>query len=169
MDERFIPLAAFVSRTGSLPVAAAPSAAPEASRTEPGAPLEVSHTTNEFAHADAAHELALMRLAAHEAFERAKDSLLTSLAEHVLGREFALAPAHIEALVARVVDASRELEPVSLALNAADMERVRTALPKRIDPSLEPGDFVVEVRDGSLESPLRFRLRAALDRARRAG
>ena len=120
---------------------------------------------DEFAHAALVRELTLIRLAAHEAFERSKDSLLASLAQGVLGRELALSPAELEALVTGVVAASRELEPVSLVLNAFDAERVRTPLRIRIDPSLAPGDFIVEVRDGALESPMSFRLRAALERA----
>lgn len=106
-----------------------------------------------------------MRLAAHEAFERSRVSLLASLAEGVLGRELELAPAELEALVARVVDASRELEPVSLVLSPFDAQRVRTPLRTRVDPSLDPGDFIVELRDGALESPVSFRLRAVLERA----
>ena len=106
-----------------------------------------------------------MRLAAREAFERSKDVLIASLAERVLGRELALAPAELNALVAEVVEGSRELEPVSLVLSVADAERVRTQLRTRIDPALAPGDFVVEVRDGALESSLRFRLQAALEGA----
>ncbi len=165
MDERFIPLAVFVHGSGALAVSAAQHAAPAEPLTESRAPVEITSGAAEFEHADAVHELAAMRLAAHEAFERNKDSLLASVAEHVLGRELALAPAELETLVARVVDASRDLEPVSLALSAADAERVRTPLPKRIDSSLAPGDFIVEVRDGALESRLRFRVRGALDRA----
>lgn len=166
MDERFIPLVAFVRGSnavaGTVPEAAA--AAPEAMAT--GLPLPADpRDSAEFAYAPVVRELTLMRLAAHEAFERSKGSLLAALAEHVLGRELALAPAELKVLVARVLEASRELEPVSLALCAVDAERIRTPLRTRIDPSLRPGDFIVEVRDGALESPLRFRLRAALERA----
>jgi hypothetical protein len=37
-----------------------------------------------------------------------------------------------------------------------------------IDPALEVGDLVVDVRDGAFESRFTFRLEAALERAERA-
>jgi hypothetical protein len=160
VDERFIPLAAFVRGTApaSRPV---PDPVPTASVP---AVVEVARGDAGLAHAEIAHDLTLMRLAAFEAFEGAKHALLRSFAEAVLGRELALAPADVGAL-AKHVTRFNDLEPVSLVVSAADAERVRTALPTRVDPSLTAGDFVVEVRDGALESPRGFRFQAALARA----
>jgi flagellar biosynthesis/type III secretory pathway protein FliH len=160
VDERFIPLAAFVRGTR-----AASGAVPEpVSLTTAPAPA-VAEVADGFVHAETVRDLTLMRLAAFEAFESAKHALLVSLAEAVLGRELALAPADVDALAKRVIELFHDLEPVSLVVSAADAERVRTPLPTRVDLSLAAGDLVVEVRDGALESRFAFRLRAALARA----
>ena len=168
MDERFIPLAAYVRGLAVVACTGRESEAPAEAVVAPPPSSDTPLDAGEFAHADVLGELALVRLAAHEAFERGIASLLASFAERVLGRELALAPAELEALAGQAWDASRELEPLTLALSAVDAERVRTPLPTRIDPSLAAGDFVVELREGALESPLRFRLQAALARAQLA-
>ena len=128
-------------------------------------PPQIVRSVVDFAHADIVHELALMRLAALESFERAKDALLEALAADVLGRELALAPVDVEALVRRAVARFADLEPVSIAVAPSDAERVHALLPMRIDAALEAGDLIVDVRDGALESTFLFRLQSALDRA----
>jgi hypothetical protein len=108
--------------------------------------------------------LALVRLAAREAFERAAARVLEGLAHEVLGRELRLAPADIEALVARARVAFANSGPVAIEVSAADALALaeRAGLPVRIDPALGPGDVVVRVRDGAFESPLAFRLAGVL-------
>ncbi len=111
--------------------------------------------------------LAHLRLAAREAFERGAARLLEGLAHDVLGRELRLAPADVEALVARALTVFAERGPVAIDLSPADAAAVadRFGLPLRIDPALGPGDVVVRVRDGSFESPLAFRLAGVLAEA----
>ncbi len=121
----------------------------------------------DFAHADIVHDLTLMRLASLEAFENAARRLIADLAHDVLARELALAPADIETLVARSLAALVDHEPVSLAVAAADRERVRAPLPIRTDAALVAGDLIVYVRDGAFESTFGFRLTDALERATR--
>jgi hypothetical protein len=108
--------------------------------------------------------LALLRLAALEAFERAAARLLEGLAHDVLGRELRLAPADVEALVARARAAFATSGPVAIEVSATDATAVaeRFDLPVRIDPALAPGDIVVRVRDGAFESPFAFRLASVL-------
>jgi flagellar biosynthesis/type III secretory pathway protein FliH len=113
------------------------------------------------------HDLALLRLAAYEAFERSAARLLRTLALDVLGRELLVAPADLEALAAQALAAFAAAEPVGLAVSPHDAERVRTPLPLRVDPSLEAGDLVVDVRDGAFESRFAFRLESALARSER--
>ncbi|MGP6157984.1 MAG: FliH/SctL family protein [Vulcanimicrobiaceae bacterium] len=119
----------------------------------------------EVPHAALVQELTLLRLAALEAYERARSRLLESLARDVLARELLLAPAEIEVLARRALAAFAEAEPLGLALAPQDAERVALTLPVRADPALEPGDLVVEVRDGELESRFAFRVRLALEDA----
>ncbi len=119
-------------------------------------------------------ELALMRFAAAEALEGAARRVLCDLAGDVLGRELALAPCNIDALLRRAVAAFTDLEPVSVRVAAEDApllssatvtcaQKELAALPVRVDPALVSGDFIIEVRDGALESPRAFRLRSTLE------
>jgi hypothetical protein len=109
-------------------------------------------------------ELARLRLAAAEAYERGAAALLASLARDVLARELLLAPADLAALVATAPATCGAREPVTLVVSSADAASLadRTPLPVRIDPALGAGDLVVEVRDGAYASPLRFRLERVL-------
>lgn len=111
-----------------------------------------------------------MRLAAREALERAGRTLLATLADEVLGRELALAPLDLEALVARTLASFDDLEPARIVLSQADAPesdapRLAGALPVRTDPALEAGHFIIEVRDGVLDSQHSFRLQTVLARA----
>jgi hypothetical protein len=113
----------------------------------------------DLARADIAQELALMRIAALESFERASAELLGRLARDVLARELALAPVDLCALAARALAAFADHEPIALAVAPSDVAGFATTLPVRADTMLEPGDLIVEVRDGAFES--RFALRVA--------
>ena len=171
MDDRFVALATYIRAT--------PASTPPATGQPESVPLSLQakiETLNgvaqsnvvaarvDFAHADIVHDLTLMRLAALEGFERATRRLIADLAHDVLARELALAPADIEALVARALAAWSDHEPIALAVAPADRERVRAPLPIRTDPTLASGDLTVFVRDGAFESPFGFRLADALER-----
>ena len=162
MGESFIPLAALVRG------ASAPAAASEPSTDAPivaGSMDAPAQRAEAFAYADAIGDLALMRLAALDGYERACARLLESLASEVLGRELALAPADLAALLQRALAAFSEQEPLAVVLSPHDAGRVRVPLPVRIDPALSAGDLVIEVSDGELESYFAFRTQAALARA----
>ena len=160
MDERFVSLASLlrVAPTPPRTPAAGPPTAPAVERS-------VAPGVIDFAHADLVHDLALMKLAAGEAFENASRRLLRLLANDLLGRELLLGPVDLEGLVRGALAELSDSGPVALAVSAADAERVRAPLPVRVDPALGAGDLVVEVRDGTLESHFTFRLESALERA----
>jgi hypothetical protein len=158
--ERFVPLAAFVR-------GAASAAAPVGAIPSPTSPAR--HNVIDFAHADVVHELTLLTLAAREAFSHAAARLLGELASEVLARELLLAPADIIALVERALAAFAQHAPVAIAVSAQDAERVRAAVPVRIDSGLGAGDLIVDVRDGTFESTFAFRLEDAVARAAGAG
>ncbi|HMD02286.1 MAG TPA: hypothetical protein VKG44_04905, partial [Candidatus Baltobacteraceae bacterium] len=109
MDESFVPLAVWLR---------APLA--------PAAPAEVRPQSNAGEGEDAAGgsdliaDLTLLRLAALEAFERARGRLLERLARDVLGRELMLAPADLQTLAERALEAFAESEPLTLAIAPAD-------------------------------------------------
>jgi flagellar biosynthesis/type III secretory pathway protein FliH len=162
VGESFIPLAAFVRSRSAPPVSSEPAT---------GAPLvavaadEPERPAVTFAYTDALEDLALMRLAALEGYERACTRLLESLASEVLGRELALAPADLAALLQRALAAFSEREPLAIVLAPHDAERARFPLPVRADPTLAAGDLVIEVSDSQLESRFAFRTQVALARA----
>jgi hypothetical protein len=158
VDESFVPLATFVRGTSIAPPPRALDPLPS-----------VANVVADFAHADLAQELALMRLAAIEAFERSTTRLLRALAEDVLARELAIAPVDVAALVTRVLARYTEHEPVEIVVCPRDAERVRVPLPLRVDAELVSGDLVVVVRDGAFESHFAFRLDAALERIAQRG
>ena len=161
MAEKFVALATLI-RAGRV---AERTSAPQATLPDP-IPVSphVVRNVRDFAHADVVHELALMRLAAREAFERVAVTLLESLARDVLARELTMAPAEIGALVERALGTFAACEPVGIAVACVDRERVHAAVPVRVDDDLEAGDLVVDVRDGALVSSFAFRLDDALAR-----
>ncbi|GAC1401498.1 MAG: hypothetical protein NVS2B8_08170 [Vulcanimicrobiaceae bacterium] len=177
MDEGFVSLGTLVraGRTKRRSVVVSADNVPPASGDAPGpslAPTSVSAAVVapealavvrdvRVARAEVIEELALLRLAAREAYERATIALLDVLARDVLRRELALAPAALAELVADVLATAASCEPVGIAVARADAD-VHAPLPVRIDDSLQAGDLVVEVRDGTLRSTFALRLNEAL-------
>jgi len=159
-DERFVPFAVLLRAGGAaMQAAVAPPVAPAVPALEEMAPGDGAGTL--------AGDLALLRAAAQEAFERASARLLRGLADEILGRELALAPCDTGALVRRFVAGLAACEPLALVLSAADAGRVCSSLPIRVEPNLRAGDAIVEVRDGAFESQLAFRLESLVAAALR--
>jgi len=146
---------AFVSLASQLRAAGVPHAQPVKAPSMRDSPPERETLECE----RIVEELALLRLAALEAFERARGRMLEILAREVLARELMLAPADLEALAARALRTFAESEPLALVVAPADAARVSSPLPVRIDPSLVAGDLVIAVRDGEIDA--RFALRLA--------
>jgi hypothetical protein len=158
-DERFVPFAVLLRAGGATaPSASAAPAIPAAVPADRAPQSDVDLL---------AADLALLRAAALEAFERASARLLRGLADEVLGRELALAPCDTAALVRQFADGLAACEPLALVLSAADAGRVRTSLPVRVESNLHAGDAIVEVRDGAFESQLVFRLESLVAAALR--
>lgn len=168
MAEKFVALATLIRAGRVAESTTAPQDAPSALQAIVPEPVpaspHVARNVRDFAHADVVHELALMRLAAREAFEHAAIVLLETLARDVLARELSTAPADIEALVERALGAFAACDPVGVAVARVDRERVHAAVPVSVDDDLDAGDLVVDVRDGALVSSFAFRLDDALAR-----
>ena len=154
MDDRFVTLASLVA---GAPAANAPVAVP-LSGLATSAPVSVRPVLD-LARADIAQELALVRLAALEAFERASADLMARLADDVLGRELALAPVDLAAIAARALARFAEYEPVALAVAPDDVAAFDSPLPVRADASLDAGDLTIEVADGAFETRFTLRVR----------
>jgi hypothetical protein len=158
-EQRFTPFADLL-RGGAheAAAAAAPARAAAPGGDAPAADLPVAATLRQ--------ELARIRFAALDGFERAARRLLAELASEVLARELLLAPADTAALVRRLCAQFAAFEPLGLVLSPPDAERVRLGLPVRVDAALRPGDVILEVREGAFESHAAFRTEGAVARAR---
>jgi len=111
-----------------------------------------------------ASEIVRLRARATEIVENEAEALLQQIAARVLVRELELAPADIAALCASVRDEWREAHPIRFRVAAEDMPRL-TSLGELLepDPSLPPGDLVVDLADGTLDLRLGTRLAAIID------
>lgn len=107
-------------------------------------------------------EITLLRLRVIESFERSRKSLLHRFAQDVLARELQLQPVDIEAIARKALDAFAQESIVSLAVSPADAACLRDYACVCVDESLEAGDFIADVSDGCLESPLRLRVARTL-------
>jgi hypothetical protein len=106
--------------------------------------------------------IGILRVAAGEAFENAARILLERLARDVLGRELALAPCDLAAIVAAARAELEANEPLCVVVAPGEAD-VPLGLPRRTDTSLAPGDVVLEARDGTCDARLRVRLQSALE------
>lgn len=110
-----------------------------------------------------AGELGLLRVAACEGFEGAARRLLERLARDVLGRELALAPCDLAALVGAARAELEASEPVCFVVPPGAEAFLPPGLAFRSDPRLAPGDLFVEVRDGGFDARLHVRANRALE------
>jgi len=106
--------------------------------------------------------LALARLAALEAFERAVPRLLEALARDVLARELSVAPPDVRALARALATDFAGEEPVAFVVAREDAACFPAGTPVRVDSRLRPGDVVLEVRDGEIDARFALRLRDAI-------
>jgi len=130
-------------------------------QTPPDAPVVSSPARATLGGERVVEDLALLRLAALETFERARARMLEILAREVLARELMLAPADLDALAARALRTFADSEPLALVVAPADAERVSSPLPVRVDPSLVAGDLLIAVRDGEIDARFELRLSEA--------
>ncbi len=110
-----------------------------------------------------ANDIALARLAALEAYERAVPRLLEALARDVLARELAIAPPDLAALARALAREFADAGPVAFVACREDARQLPVDLPVRVDPALRAGDLVLEVRDGEVDARFALRFRGAID------
>ena len=103
-------------------------------------------------------EMRLFRAHVIEGVRAALDTLLTDIAADVLGRELRLAPAHLEAIVHRLIELYMADDPVRVRVHPDDIGGLMCALPLMADERLRSGDAILEVRCGSIEATLGVRL-----------
>lgn len=103
-------------------------------------------------------EVRLFRARVIEAVEASVEMLVNDIAADVLGRELALAPADVEAIVDRALERFAREEPLRVRVHADDAAALRCAVPVVTDARLRPGDAVIELRDGNVDASLGVRL-----------
>ncbi len=148
----------------------------EAARQEAEA---IRTTAREEAQTSGRAEVAALLIDAEQALARARAEaepalarLAVGAAERLLRAELSLRPERVRELVAEVLDRARRAARLRLYAHPADVPLLRTApalagLPIEEDPTLEPGDCVVESDLGRLDGRLSVRvaaLQAALER-----
>jgi flagellar biosynthesis/type III secretory pathway protein FliH len=155
--EGFVPLEAALRAPPAVrPSAAEPAPAESAPAPPPASPARGDRF------APLAADLALARLAAFEAYERAVPRLLHALAREVLARELSLAGPDVQALSRALVAEFASEEPVAFVVAREDAARFPSGVPVRVDPRLRAGDLVLEVRDGEIDARFAVRLEDAI-------
>jgi hypothetical protein len=97
-----------------------------------------------------------------DAFECARERLLRELAAAVLGRELLLAPVDIAAIAAHLLATHAAAPPLRLRVAAPDAADVNAHVAVYADPTLAPGDAVLELTNGAVDARLGVRLAEVL-------
>lgn len=161
MPDDFIPLAALLREAPHRADTSAPS--PVARDGEPAQHASEPGACDAGLIEQLSRELALVRLASIEAFERMRDRLAAQLAADVLARELELRPCDLARIAQRLVADLKEEEPVCVVVCSGDARCVVPGFPVRVDDGLRPGDLIVEVRDGEIDARFDLRVAAVVD------
>jgi hypothetical protein len=111
--------------------------------------------------ADALRAARLFRAAVSEAVAFGAARILEDLACDVLARELETAPADLNAVVDRALTRFAREEPICVRVHPSE-SAIAAAFPVVADPSLRPGDAVIELHCGSVDATLGARLAAVL-------
>lgn len=113
---------------------------------------------------EALAELRRFRAAVYDAVDVAVRTMLCDIAAEVLARELELAPADLEAIVARARSRHASEHVVYVRVHPDEAAQLGNAGVDAIaDPSLRRGDAVLCVRSGTIDVTLGVRLAAVLD------
>jgi flagellar biosynthesis/type III secretory pathway protein FliH len=157
MADSFIPLREFVLKAHE----------PEPEILDPIAPDDAEEPPCGQTQArEALAEVRRFRAAVYDAVDVAVQTVLRDIAAEVLARELELAPANIEAIVARACSRFASESIVCVRVHPDEAVQLRNAGVDAIaDPALRRGDAVLRVRSGTIDVSLGARLAAVLDGA----
>jgi flagellar biosynthesis/type III secretory pathway protein FliH len=103
------------------------------------------------------------RAALADAIDVALQRILPEIAREILARELQLARADIAAVAANALDRLDAQKVLSLRAHPGELEDLAPlAIPSVADPSLAPGDVVVELHSGTIDLRMNSRLEAIL-------
>ena len=154
MEREFVSLADALRPPAAVTVSARDVVLAEpADVPEPALPEDVADA------AAAVRDARLFRARLADALDDASSRLVRELAAAVIARELRLAPCDVEAVVRDVL----RLAP-AVRVRLAPSEAARVAdIPVIADPSLEPGDAIVELAGGTIDARLGVRLATVLE------
>jgi flagellar biosynthesis/type III secretory pathway protein FliH len=154
MHDAFVPLAAYLRSSEPAPVAPA-----EEERDEPAAIADVQRDTPA---GDELAEIRRFRAAIADALDLHLDRLLTGIAAGVLARELRIAPADLQAIVARELAQTGE-PPVRIRANPNDCASLAAWDGVVVaDATLRGGDVAIDLRSGTILATLGCRLERVL-------
>ena len=120
-------------------------------------------------HEDRSREVRLFSAHLREAMDRALASLLADIAREVLGRELALAPADIAALVDVTLQRHLQAQPLRVRVHRDDLHSFSNCeIPVVVDNALTRGDAMIELRNGTVDLALAARIEDVATRPRAA-
>jgi flagellar biosynthesis/type III secretory pathway protein FliH len=152
MSDVFVPLTIFlrpVSRDapGDAPQAATEDPPPPAARATPDDYEQTLRAVRRF------------RAGLADALDAAVAQLLREIAREVLGRELALAPADVTAIVTQALGRAGALNVLSVRAHPDDVAGLAMVNVDRVaDTALQRGDVIVELRSGTIDLTLGTRL-----------
>lgn len=117
-------------------------------------------------HAAIGRDVRLFRAQLADAFDAARDAVLRELTYAVLGRELLLAPSDIQTIASRILAEHPLAQPLRIRIAPDDVFAIDAhadSLPTVVcDPSLAPGDAVIELASGTIDAQLGVRLAVLL-------
>ena len=112
---------------------------------------------------DRLREVRLFNAHVREALDRRVHTLLADIAKEILARELVLAPADIAGLTASLLARHASASPFRMRVHSQDVLSLNACgVPVFADESLQPGDAVVDLRNGSIDVTLATRLEDVL-------
>lgn len=155
MGDRFVPLSEYVLQP--------PEPVPEVLDPVPTVPVE-EEQSRPLAH-EAFGQVRRFRAAVFDAVDIAVRDVLCDVAAEVLARELELAPANVEAIVARACARIGDEDLVAVRIHPDEAGQLSLAGVNLIaDSRLRRGDVLLQVRSGTIDLTLGARLAAVLDR-----
>jgi flagellar biosynthesis/type III secretory pathway protein FliH len=149
LDE-FVPLDEFLRPPATEP--AMPSS-PETS-ADPVVPVDC---------AEAMRAARRFRAALADAIDLALQQMLPEIARELVARELQLGRADVAVIVANAMERFSQERVLSLRAHPSELEALATLeIPSVADPSLQPGDVILELHSGTIDLRMEARLEAIL-------
>jgi flagellar biosynthesis/type III secretory pathway protein FliH len=103
------------------------------------------------------------RAALADAIDLALQQMLPEIARELVARELQLGRADVAVIVANAMERFSQERVLSLRAHPSELEALATLeIPSVADPSLQPGDVILELHSGTIDLRMDARLEAIL-------